>query len=258
MSTPALPETCWPVNTDFCEDFENHPQDVQDLAVALAGESMRMLTGYSVGGCPVLLRPCSMGCVSGSLAWYASGGTFYPHMDALGRWVNGCGCTHNSCACSALSTVYIGGGVGTVTEVKVDGVVLNPLFYRVDNGAFLVRLDGQAWPVCQDMALEDTEVGTFSVSVSRGAPVDGLGAYAAGVLACEFAKDLTGCECALPPTVTSIQRQGISYQIEPGAFPNGLTGIRAVDAYIQRYNPHGLKRPSAVWSPDERTPVVPR
>lgn len=259
MSTiPDLPDVCWPVNTDHCEDFENHPQDVQDLAVALAGETLRMLTGYSVGGCPVLLRPCSIGCVDGSANWYYSGGSFYPHIDVLGRWVNACGCQHNTCACTALPTVHLSGGIGAVTEVKVDGVVLNPISYRLDNGAALVRLDGEAWPVCQDMALADTEVGTFSVSVVRGAAVDGLGAYAAGVLACEFAKALTGCKCRLPSTATAVTRQGISYEIPPGAFPDGKTGIREVDAYVQRYNPHGLTRPSAVYSPDITSPVVPR
>jgi hypothetical protein len=254
---PALPETCWPVNTDHCPDFEQHPQDVQDLAVALAGQSMRMLTGYSAGGCPVVLRPCSQTCVKNSVAWGYFGGTFYPHMDTLGRWVNGCGCTYD-CSCTALSTVYLAGVVGTVTEVKIDGEVLPTTAYRVDNGTRLVRLDGETWPACQDMAAADTEVGTFSVSVVRGAVVDGLGAYAAGLLACEFAKALTGCDCALPSNVTSITRQGITMELNTGAFPEGFTGIREVDIIIARYNPHALKRPSAVWSPDIVSPVVPR
>lgn len=257
MSTPALPETCWPVNTDLCEGFAEYDSDVRDMAVALAGQTMRMLTGYSVGACPVVLRPCTQTCVSGSAGWYANGGTFYPHIDRLGRWVNACGCTYN-CSCKMLSVVRLGGIVGEITEVKVDGEVLPTTAYRLDNGHRLVRTDGGVWPVCQDMALDDTEEGTFSVSVVRGAAVDGLGAYAAGVLACEFAKALTGCDCALPSNVTSITRQGITMELNTGAFPEGFTGIREVDVIIARYNPHALKRPSAVFSFDVNTPVVPR
>jgi hypothetical protein len=252
---PDMPDSCWPVDHGCCDDFDTYPLSVQERADALASQTMRMLTGYSVGGCPVLLRPCTSTCASTSVGWYYNGGTFYPHIDALGRWVNACGCSYN-CACSALSVIELGGIVGRVVQVKQDGVVVPTSAYRVDNGNRLVRLDGEVWPACQDMAAPDTAVGTLSVSVQRGALVDGLGAYAAGLLACEYAKACSGKKCRLPSGVTNVTRQGVTMEIASTAFPGGLTGIREVDIVIKRYNPHGLTRPSAVWSPDISTPVT--
>lgn len=243
---PALPTLCWPVDTSCCSDFDSYSPDIRARAESLAASTMRMLTGYSVGGCPVLLRPCSISCVGASGGWYEQGGTFRPYIDTLGRWVNGCGCTYSSCSCSNLSTVYLGGFVSEVTEVKIDGVVLAPSAYRLYGGDRLVRTDGEAWPACQNMAEDDSATGTFSVAARYGAAVDGLGAYAAGILACEFAKACSGGKCRLPSGTTSVTRQGITMEITSDAFPDGLTGIREVDLVIQRYNPHRLKQPSAV------------
>lgn len=251
---PDMPDYCWPIDHGCCSEFDEYPPEVQERADALASQTLRMLTGYSVGGCPVTLRPCSISCASGTATWSWAGGTFTPHINGLGQWVNGCGCS-GGCACTALSTVRLG-GAGTVTEVKVDGVVLPTTAYRVQNGSDLVRLDGGTWPACQDMALADTEANTFSVKVQRGQPVDGLGAYAAGLLACEYAKACSGKKCRLPSNVTTATRQGISMDLTTDAFADGLTGIREVDLVIRRYNPNGLKMPSMVFSPDVRSAVV--
>lgn len=250
---PPLPTTCWPVDHGCCDEFDEYPLSVRSRADALAGQTLRMLTGYSVGGCPVLLRPCTRSCVGGATGWYYGGSTFQPHINTLGQWVNGCGCG-SACGCTSLPTVHLGASVSRVIEVKVDGGHVPPSDYRLERGDRLVRLDGGTWPLTQDMALDDSEVGTFSVKVQYGAVVDGLGAYVAGVLACEFAKACAGKKCRLPVGVTNVTRQGVTMEMAAEAFPNGLTGIREVDAFIRRYNPHGLTRPSAVWSPDFITP----
>jgi hypothetical protein len=51
-------------------------------------------------------------------------------------------------------------------------------------------------------------------------------------------------------------RQGVTFTLAPGLFPNGLTGIRVIDAYILSINPHGLKEQPSVWSPDLDYPTV--
>ena len=56
----------------------------------------------------------------------------------------------------------------------------------------------------------------------------------------------------LPSGVTEITRRGITMSIQQGMFPEGYTGIREVDAYIARQNPHRLKVPLTAWSPDLR------
>ena len=38
--------------------------------------------------------------------------------------------------------------VGSVTEVTIDGVLVPPSVYRVDNSTQLVRTDGGSWPSC--------------------------------------------------------------------------------------------------------------
>lgn len=249
---PDLPENCWPVDTTGCEDFESLPTEVRDVSRSLAAQTIRMLTGYSVGGCPVLVRPCTEQHLR-RLGFYQPG-FLNPYINAYGQWVNGCGC-RTSCSCTDLPAAYLGQPVGEVQEVKVDGVVLDPSAYALSEGR-LLRRDGDSWPLCQDMSLPDTEVGTFSVSLLRGAPVDGLGARMAGVLACEYAKALQGSKsCRLPKNVTAITRQGITMELDNGLFPGGLTGIREVDVYLRLHNPYGLRRPSAVWSPDVVKPT---
>jgi len=50
--------------------------------------------------------------------------------------------------------------------------------------------------------------------------------------------------------VTSIARQGVTMTFGTEMFPGGRTGIREIDAYLFSINPHGLKMPPMVWSPD--------
>lgn len=246
---PALRDECWPVDTGCCSGWDDYSAEVQARAEALAVQTLRALTGYQVGGCPIVLRPCSPRCVPSSIDWYGTGGTFRPHITGSGVWVNSCGCA-SDCSCSTVREIVLPDPVGAVIEVTVDGVPLPPTAYRVDNGNRLVRMDGEPWPACQEMGKPAGEVGTFTVEYLPAEPVDGLGAYAAGLLACEFAKACSGKKCTLPSGVTQIVRQGVNMTIASGAFTDGLTGIREVDAYITRFNPHGLKMASAVWSPD--------
>ena len=56
--------------------------------------------------------------------------------------------------------------------------------------------------------------------------------------------------CRLPPSITSMTRQGISYTIERGMFPDGVTGIPEIDAYLMLWNPFGLKVAPRVYSLD--------
>jgi hypothetical protein len=208
--------------------------------------TMRSLTAYRVGGCPITVRPCRARCwptVEGSWA----GPVFTPFIYA-GNWVNSCGCNSDHCSCAALCKAALPPPVGPVGEVKVDGAVLPPAAYTVQD-RWLVRTDGGCWPYCQDLTDPDTAPGTFAVTYLRGAPVDALASSAAGVLACEFAKACSGANCRLPSGVTSVVRAGVAYEVGAAAFPSGFTGIREVDAVIRLWNPKGI-RPWLIWSPD--------
>jgi hypothetical protein len=245
----------WPVDeTCLPEEWDGLDPAVQERSLALASNTLRRLTGYRVGGCPITVRPCRQSCMYvlpfGRPYPYGSYSWFSPRIDSTGAWVNGCGCGP-ACSCTALCVVRLPGPVGLVEEVKVDGTVVDPSNYKM-YGTDLTWVGGGdcGWPTCQNLTLPDTEPDTFAVTYLNSYPVDGLGAYAAGVLAWEYALACTAGVCRLPVGVTAMTRQGVTYEIESGAFPNGFTGIREVDAYIALWNPKGIQRESMVWSPD--------
>ncbi len=123
-----------------------------------------------------------------------------------------------------------------------------------------MRLDGEEWPTCQDMNALPSEEGSFVVRYLPARAVDRLGAVAAGYLACEFAKACAGKKCSLPLGTTSVTRAGVTMTLIPGAFPNGVTNIPVVDAYILTVNPNKLKQGPSIFSldmPDYRVTTIP-
>lgn len=51
---------CWPIDLACsAEEWARYSESVQERAKALAVQTIRRLTGYRVGGCPVKVRPCS-------------------------------------------------------------------------------------------------------------------------------------------------------------------------------------------------------
>lgn len=247
----------WPIDEGCLgEEWDDYTDEVKDRATALATNTLRRLTGYRVGGCPILVRPCKQSCGSGARYGYTYGSYswFQPYINGAGAWVNDCGCVRD-CSCTTLCTVNLPGPVGEVYEVKVDGDVVDEDDYKLFGETLIWTGSGACpWPTCQNLALDDEEEDTFSVSYLNSYPVDGLGAYAAGVLAREYAISCEGGTCRLPASVTAITRQGLTYEITPGAFPDGFTGIREVDAYIALWNPKGLRQQMTVWTP--QTPRV--
>lgn len=250
MTLPMLPDSCWPVDTNVCGvEWDDYDPHVQARSIALAGSTLRALTGYRVGGCPITVRPCRRGCDFGGARRFDYTGAYFNPVVIGGQWLNMlCGCG-GTCGCTVLSQIDLPAPVGQVVGVMRDGAAVDPSLYRLDNGHLLVSL-GAPWPLCQDLSLPTTAVGTFSITYLNAYPVDAIGAWAAGILAGEYAKSCVGGKCRLPSGVTSITRQGVSMEITSGAFPDGVTGIREVDTYLMRWNPGHLKFPSAVWSPD--------
>jgi hypothetical protein len=241
----------WPVDWGCNPNADSLDPAVRYRSELFAANTLRSLTLGQVGGCPVTVRPCSAGCDQGL---HQIRGTFVPHINMAGVWVNTvCGCGNSSpCSCGALQEVVLPGPVGYVDEVRIDGVVLDPSAYRVDNLNRLVRTDGAAWPSCQDMAAPLTEDGTFGITYLNSIPVGVTGAYVAGVLATEYAAACSGKTCRLPKGVTQIVRQGITMEVRIDMFEDGLTGIREVDAYTAKWNPNRLRTRPTVYSPDLR------
>lgn len=248
----------WPIDPAcLADDWALLDPDVQARSIMLASSTLTRLTGYRVGGCPITVRPCKRSCANTVIPYYTAHAWMNPHIAANGMWVNSCGCT-TDCSCTELCEITLPGPVGGVTEVKVDGTVVPDTDYRVD-GQRLVWIGTGAclWPVCQNLAAADDQPGTFSVTYLNSYPVDALGAYAAGVLANEFAKACTGSKaCRLPSNVAAVTRQGVSFDLTPGTFPDGFTGIREIDAYVSLWNPKPIRQAPQVWSPDLHQPRV--
>ncbi len=217
-------------------------------ATSLAVDTLRRLTAYRVGGCPITVRPTRAGCCFIPSNGFEPTGSFAPGVNVAGQWVNNCGCHQRL----SQNEVSLPPPVGRVDAVRIDGFPVSVGNYRVDDGHILVWTGpGLApWNLSQDVNLSDTQAGTFSVTYLKAHPVGSAGRYAAAVLANEFAKACSGQKCRLPPGVTTVARQGITMEIASGAFPGGLTGIREVDAFVALWNPRGADQPSRVWSPD--------
>lgn len=260
MSEP-LPEfggCVWPLDPACLgETWEMHPESVRTRAAALASASLERLTAYRVGNCPITVRPVpNRGrCFIPSRGW-EYGQPFLPGVSASGEWQNNCGW---GCEPDMPCGITLPGPVGRIDTVMVDGAEVDPADYTLyDTTLVWVGAGDCPFPGVQDLTLPDTEPGTMSVTYLNAYPVDSLGAYAAGLLASEFAKACTGNKCRLPSNVVSVARQGITFDVVAGIFPDGQTGIREIDAYIGLWNPGGRRQGTQVWYPGMSQPKVVR
>lgn len=251
----------WPLDPGCLEaDWEQLTPDQELRFTILASNTLHRLTGGRVGGCPITIRPCSQVTCGGAFVPFTNGGRFSPGMNVAGAWVNNACGSCSSCT-GSLCEVELPGPVGRVDEVRVNGTVLASTDYEVQNGRFLVYTGSGAcpFPATQDLSKATTEAGTFSVTYLNAYPVDLAGAYAAGIMAMEFSKacSVKGARnCRLPASVISVVRAGVSYEIRPGLFPDGFTGIDEVDSFISDWNPRALAQDSTIWSPGMPEPRI--
>lgn len=258
-----------PVALGVCSTWTDYPEPMRESALALASSFLYGATGRRFGVCPVVVRPSQGGRWEG-VAYQAF--PVAPGLSGLGvpggpflfggKWFNaGCG----GCCGAPGCAVVLRGPVAEVTQVRVDGAVVAASAYRVDvtGGAYLlVRVDGACWPSCQNFTAAPDEAGSFEVSYGLGLALPVELQVATALLACEYAKALTGGPCKLPSKMTRLSRQGVEVELEPPAPADGKTGIREVDDVIQALNPGRRQRPPLVLSPDlpeqcDRMTVIP-
>lgn len=234
------------------------PTDLIDNAKLAASQLLWAMTGRQFGCCSVTIRPCRKcndECCLGGWGWgpdVGGGFPWLPFMLADGSWTNvSCNC-QDACSCTKLCEINLPTPVCSVSQVKVDGIVLDPATYRVDNFKKLVRVGPDCWPKCNDLTKPDTEVGTWSVTLIYGTPAPQLVLLGAAEMACEIIKSCTGNDCALPKRLTSITRQGItaSFLDDMGFLEKGMTGLYFVDLAARTYNPNRISRRPLVASPD--------
>lgn len=262
----------WPV---ICDDFPESPTPEEalliDQAVQIATEVLWNRTKRKFGLCEVTLRPCRRECPSLSFGFGFGGFQLHsPFMSwpfpvlHAGTFINlACGSCGDNCSCGVVHEVVLPYPVAEILEVLIDGVPLDPAAYRVDNYRLLVRMDGERWPLCNDLSEEDTEVGTWSVRATYGQVVPTLGQLAAGQLASAIFKACTGAgNCPLPATtVRQIQRQGVTkvFFDAATAFARGKVGLYYPDLFIHTYNPSATGTASIfdIDGPRRRTTTIP-
>lgn len=172
-----------------------------------------------------------------------------------------------SCSCSGVSRVLLPNHpVVSIEQVLIDGDVVPASGYRLDGGRYLTRMrdadgDRQTWPRCQILDLDSSEDGTFEVTYTFGREVPIAGILAANQLACQIKLACSSvadgaAQCVLPSGVVSVTRQGLTIEFSKfrsWGFKRSEgwhTGMSLVDAFLNAYNPAGLRRPPLIWSPD--------
>lgn len=222
-----------------CEPLASMTPEEVERFVIMASDYLRQWTGGRYGTCPVAIRPCRQDCQEGHSSYLGGGpggGAGFSPALIGGEWYNiTCGACGDKCGCGdAVAALRLPGPVHSIIEVTVDGETLPSSAYAVDNSGLLVRLDGGRWPSCQDMSLSPDSPGTFLITYLRGLDVPEGGRVAAGVLACELAKDACGDRsCRLPRRVSSVDRQGVSVVFDDfSALSKGQTGIWLIDHWL--------------------------
>jgi hypothetical protein len=255
----------WPIVGD-CDSNETIPDEIVSIAQQAAIEILFAASGRQFGQCTVTYRPCREGCApvfaetdmwsllsvrnAGQRSSFelAASDDGYAVSMVCGR------CATEECSCVDLESIRLWHrNITEIVEVQIDGVVFDPANYRMWRGQ-LLRLDGEAWPDCQDFTLENGQVDTWSISYKHGRAVPPGGQLSGGILSCELAKALCNDKtCQLPQRVQTITRQGVSVAFtDPLKFlyEDGMTGIYLVDLWLKNINPNKLQRRARAFRAD--------
>lgn len=256
------PCASWATPADLDACHTSTATNAQKLtALAAASDLLWRWSGYRYGGvCEETVRPCAQN--SSLLGQYGS--RDFPYGWGYSGWWawspawGSCVCqanVHRACGCTMLSEVRLGRApIVAIVNVKVDGVALVAgTDYRVDDYEWLVGLGGRTWPCCQDLSLDDTHQGTWSVDFTWGRLPPPSGVTACLDLAQILINDCLNGSCTIPERAQQIQRQGTTVTlISPERYGrdqlgNMRVGIRSVDLFLSS-QPQG--RPGLIVSPD--------
>lgn len=243
MSTPASvlgPCTTW-VDADDLTCLDSGVDGT--LVAAAASQLLWSWSGRQFdGACTQQARPCgNTDCFGGvsvaAMRWN------------LNAWI-GRDDQAVLCGCTAYRAIPLSGyPIQSVDEVTIDGDVVDPAVYRLDEQGRLVRTDNGWWPACQDLRAAPGDPGSFVVTYTSGVDPPASGVLAAGELACYLYTASTRGECDLPASTTGVARQGIAMTLTD-ATTGQAKSLPLVSAFLDSTNPHRLPRRGAFWSPD--------
>lgn len=235
----------WTFDRTCCDLPDDVDEGLLERWQAVSTNILWVGGGRRHGLCSVTVRPCLRNCDGGY-------GLPAPYRGPDGEWRNfaTCGC-HGDCSCLELCEIVLDGPADSVTEVIVDGEVLDPETYRLDLvGAEwrLLRVDGDCWPACQIIQATCGDPGSFCVTYLKGVALDELALAAHAELTCELVKACTNCQCRIPKNVATLVRQGVSITFDT-TLP-WIHSLPMVAIWLNAVNPKRLPQASTVWSPD--------
>lgn len=138
FTTSSSSSVCgWTANS-CCDALNNAEETIAQKCIDSAAEILWALSGRQFGCCELTVRPCRTDdcdpCGNGN-------GTPWVPVKEGGEWINvRCNTCKGGCSCSEICDLYLPGPVCEITEVMIDGRVLPPTAYRVDNGNKLTAL----------------------------------------------------------------------------------------------------------------------
>ena len=193
-----------------------------------AANALARITHLPVGRCTTTYRPCRKGC---SNFW---------------------------CGCCGPEGIPLPGLNPTVTAVKIDGATVATSEYsviRTANSFLLQRYDASgnflAWPHTQNIAIADTQVATFAITVSAGTYPDFITRNAVGELACDALSHLVaeretddGAVAATGYGVSLDYRTTVS-QAQTATETLALAGLSWLRRFVAA---NGGARPAALWA----------
>jgi hypothetical protein len=174
-------------------------------------------------------------------------------------------CCCSPSGCCGRHVALAGTPATAVTEVTIDGLVVPETVYQLVDGATVVWLEDQefttprgsyrTWPSSNRLTRPADAEGTWTIAYEWGTPPPDVWAQAALDLGCNLALAGIGSSaCRLPKGTTSVNRQGITVQVDRVAqlVKDGLTGVASVDRLVTALRRGDGHRPAQAWLPGRR------
>lgn len=153
-----------------------------------------------------------------------------------------CSCGNHPCGCGAYYAIELTSDypILSVVSVEINGVVVNPALYRLDENIRIVRTDGERWPECNNLGITNppSSADEVKVTYTTGRTIPTMLQIACAELVCELKKACNGdATCSLPTHVKSVTRRGVEININDviALLLQGVTGNPVIDHALTVY-----------------------